>query len=186
MLDSDLLIEGRNAPARELLRGGARKPDAIRADERLPVAGIVVSSSRDRLPAACNTVIEIVSPDGDAVAAPHRRDRRRAGAARRRPRRRDAPARCARDLARFEDPELRSVGAGLPDSVRLLPLLELDGVNAGRDPPPLAARRVAGRARRRRSASPSRASSRSTSSATARTASSAARPARARASCCAA
>jgi S-DNA-T family DNA segregation ATPase FtsK/SpoIIIE len=126
VLDSDLLIEGRNAPARELLRGGPRAPDA-RPDDRLPVAGIVVSSSRDRLPAACNTVIEIISPDGDAIA--HRTDSSDGGqelivaglslaTARR----------CARDLARFEDPELSIAGAGLPDSVRLLPLLELDAV----------------------------------------------------------
>src|SRR3954454_444217 len=129
VLDSDLLIEGRNAPARELLGGGPRKPDASRADERLPVAGIVVSSSRDRLPAACNTVIEIVSPDGDAIA--HRTGTGDGGQALIVAGLAAATARaCARDLARFEDPELRLLGAGLPDSVRLLPLLELEGVNA--------------------------------------------------------
>ena len=130
VLDTDVLIEGRNAPVRELLTDGVRVPGADgRRDERLPVAGIVVSSSRDRLPAACDTVIEIGSPDGDAVL-------RRAGTteegqplivaglAESRARA------CARDLVRFEDPELHLVGAGLPDSVRLLPLLELDGVNA--------------------------------------------------------
>ena len=37
---------------------------------------------------------------------------------------------CARALARFEDPELAIVGAGLPDMIRLLPLLELDEVDA--------------------------------------------------------
>src|SRR3954468_18589079 len=129
VLDSDVLTEGRNSPARELLAGGPRKPDPVRGEERLPVAGIVVSSSRDRLPAACNTVIQLVSVYGDAVA--HRTETGDGGqplivaglAA--------ATARaCARDLARFEDPELRLLGAGLPDSVRLLPLLELDAVNA--------------------------------------------------------
>ncbi|WP_028062828.1 FtsK/SpoIIIE domain-containing protein [Solirubrobacter soli] len=122
VLDSDLLIEGRNAPARELLRGGSE-----REDKRLPVAGIVVSSSRDRLPAACNTVIEIISPDGDAIA--HRTDSTDGGqeliVAGLDP---ATARRCARDLARFEDPELSVAGAGLPDSVRLLPLLELDAV----------------------------------------------------------
>ena len=33
---------------------------------------------------------------------------------------------CARALARFEDPELDLVGAGLPATIRLLPLLDLD------------------------------------------------------------
>jgi S-DNA-T family DNA segregation ATPase FtsK/SpoIIIE len=128
VLDSDLLIEGRNSPARELLSGGPRHPESAR-DARLPVAGIVVSSSRDRLPAACTTVIDIVSPDGDAIA--HRTDSSDggqellvAGVSL------DTARRCARDLARFEDPELRIAGAGLPDSVRLLPLLELEAVTA--------------------------------------------------------
>jgi S-DNA-T family DNA segregation ATPase FtsK/SpoIIIE len=128
VLDSDLLVEGRSAPAREVLRGGTRRTEDGRGEERFPVAGIVVSSSRDRLPAACNTVIEITSPDGDAVmhrdSVANAQELLVAGL---------APARaraCARDLARFEDPELRLLGAGLPDSVRLLPLLELEGVNA--------------------------------------------------------
>ena len=129
VLDSDLLIEGRNSPARELLAGALRKPDAGRGEERLPVAGIVVSSSRDRLPAACNTVIELVSADGDAIA--HRTETGDGGQALIVAGLAAATARaCARDLARFEDPELRLLGAGLPDSVRLLPLLELDAVNA--------------------------------------------------------
>src|SRR4051794_8710191 len=127
VLDSDLLVEGRSAPAREVLRGGTRRTEDGRGEERFPVAGIVVSSTRDRLPAACNTVIEITSPDGDAVmhrdSVANAQELIVAGLA-------AAGARaCARDLARFEDPELRQVGAGLPDSVRLLPLLELDGVN---------------------------------------------------------
>src|SRR3954447_2683026 len=128
VLDSDLLVEGRSAPAREVLRGGTRRTEDGRDEEHFPVAGIVVSSSRDRLPAACNTVIEITSPDGDAVmhrdSVANAQELLVAGLA-------GARARaCARDLARFEDPELRVVGAGLPDSVRLLPLLELEGVNA--------------------------------------------------------
>src|SRR3954447_11815366 len=129
VLDSDLLIEGRNSPARELLAGGARKADAVRGEERLAVAGIVVSSSRDRLPAACTTVIELVSADGDAVA--HRTETGDGGQALIVAGLAGSIARgCARDLARFEDPELRVLGARLPGSVRLLPLLELDAVNA--------------------------------------------------------
>ena len=114
VLDSDLLVEGRNAPARELLRRGEDAP---------PAAGIVIAGTRDRLPASCTTVIEITSPVGDAVLHDGQ-ELLLAGLSLGRARR------CARDLARFEDPELRSVGAGLADSVRLLPLLELEGVDA--------------------------------------------------------
>ena len=41
---------------------------------------------------------------------------------------------CARDLARFEDPELGGAGAGLPAEVRLLPLLGIDGAGGEVDP----------------------------------------------------
>src|SRR4051794_11464942 len=129
VLDSDVLIEGRNAPARELLRGEPQPRDAGPAEGKPPVAGVVIAASRDRLPAACDTVIEIGSRDGDAVVHQSQSDSEAhdvllAGLA-------VAGARgCARAIARFEDPELHQVGAGLADSVRLLALLELDGVNA--------------------------------------------------------
>ncbi len=124
VLDSDVLTEGRDAPARELLRGEGRT-----REDRHAVAGIIVASSQDRLPAACNTVIEIAGPDADAVVhgthAPAEGLQIVAAGLT------VASARaCARDLARFEDPELRQAGAGLPDAVRLLPLLELDDVGA--------------------------------------------------------
>lgn len=55
---------------------------------------------------------------------------------------------CARQLARYEDPELELVGAGLPQLVRLLPLLGADDIAADQvlkwwsaptwDPPPSA------------------------------------------------
>ena len=68
MLDSDVLIEGRNAPVRELLSDGVRIPArtvAARSASRWRA-----SSSRARAtgcPAACDTVIEIRNEDGDAV-----------------------------------------------------------------------------------------------------------------------
>jgi S-DNA-T family DNA segregation ATPase FtsK/SpoIIIE len=132
VLDSDVLTDGSRSPARDLLNaarvasggnllGGGRAP--------VPVAGIVLAATVDRLPAACDTVIEVTGRDGDAVV-------RRpglgttvdgvllAGAS-------VATARrCARDLARFDDPELSLAGAGLPDGVRLLPLLGLQRVDA--------------------------------------------------------
>jgi len=70
VLDSDVLTEGKNAPARDLLQAGAEARHGSRGlpgDAPVPVAGIVVATSADRLPASCNTVIEITSPYGDAT-----------------------------------------------------------------------------------------------------------------------
>lgn len=149
VIDSDVLTEGANAPARDLLNAGAEARNQ-RFDHRprLAVAGIVLATSVDRLPATCNTVIEVASSKGDAtVRRPEEGasvpDVLLAGISL-------TTARdCARDLARFEDPELQRVGAGLPDGVRLLPLLDLERVDAesvrrswrraGRDPGALAA-----------------------------------------------
>ncbi|HEY8544141.1 MAG TPA: FtsK/SpoIIIE domain-containing protein [Acidimicrobiales bacterium] len=114
VVDDESLTVGRRAPTRSLLRGEAG-----------PVAGIVVAATADRLPAVCTTVIELDGPDGKAhLTRPQRGERVDdfviAGLA-------DDVARdCARALARFEDPELDLVGAGLPTSIRLLPLLDLD------------------------------------------------------------
>jgi len=114
VVDDETLTEGRRAPTRSLLRGDAG-----------PVAGIVIASTSDRLPAVCTAVVEITDAGGvvDLVLPQlgrHVRDLAPAGMA-------DDVARgCARALARFEDPELDLVGAGLPASIRLLPLLELD------------------------------------------------------------
>jgi DNA segregation ATPase FtsK/SpoIIIE, S-DNA-T family len=114
VVDDESLTEGRRAPTRSLLRG-----------EGGLVAGIVIASTVDRLPAVCTTVVDMVDPDGGAeLTQPQAGERVErflpAGMA-------DDVARdCARALARFEDPELDVVGAGLPASIRLLPLLELD------------------------------------------------------------
>ena len=114
VVDDESLTEGRKAPTRSLLRGEAGA-----------VAGIVIASTADRLPAVCTTVVDMTDPDGGAdLSLPQRGERiggfLPAGMA-------DDVARdCARALARFEDPELDLVGAGLPASIRLLPLLELE------------------------------------------------------------
>jgi DNA segregation ATPase FtsK/SpoIIIE, S-DNA-T family len=114
VVDDVRLLAGRRAPARLLLGGAAG-----------PVTGIVLADREEQLPAVCDTVVECWSDLGDAEL--------------RRPQERlvvreltvagldDATARrCARALARFEDPELSVAGAGLPQLVRLLPLLGLD------------------------------------------------------------
>lgn len=114
VVDDESLTDGRRAPTRGLLRG-----------EGGLVAGIVIASTVDRLPAVCTTVVDMTDPDGVAdLFLPQLGQRIErfvpAGMA-------DDVARdCARALACFEDPELDLVGAGLPTSIRLLPLLDLD------------------------------------------------------------
>ena len=120
VIDDVALLEGRRAPARLVLSGAAG-----------PATGIVIAPTEAQLPAVCNTVVELRSPLGDADL--------------RRPRdawqvhdlvvcgMTDATARrAARALARFEDPELHVVGAGLPGLVRLLPLLGLEDADGER------------------------------------------------------
>jgi DNA segregation ATPase FtsK/SpoIIIE, S-DNA-T family len=129
VLDSDVLTEGKNAPARDLLSGVGTRRDETGRRTQVAVAGIVVASTTDRLPAACNTIIELA--DAEGAASVRCTDKRTdvdevllAGLTTARARA------CARDLARFEDPELHQPGAGLPDMVRLLPLLGLERVDA--------------------------------------------------------
>jgi DNA segregation ATPase FtsK/SpoIIIE, S-DNA-T family len=118
VVDDESLTEGRKAPTRNLLRGDGGA-----------VAGIVIASTTDRLPAVCTTVVELHGPDGDADLSLPQRGERVTGflAAGLSP---DVARDCARALARFEDPELDLVGAGLPASIRLLPLLELEECTA--------------------------------------------------------
>jgi DNA segregation ATPase FtsK/SpoIIIE, S-DNA-T family len=111
VVDGATLLEGRPCALRDLLGGGAAA-----------VAGIVLTG---RLPALCTAVLSVAA-DGSGrlrrVATGERIDDILiAGMTRRRARE------LARALARFEDPELRTEGAALPDQVGLLPLLELSG-----------------------------------------------------------
>ena len=111
VVDGATLLEGRPCALRDLLGG----PDGA-------VSGLVLTR---RLPALCTEVLS-VSGDGSGrwrrVGTGERLDEVLvAGMTRRR------ALELARSLARFEDPELRVEGAGLPDRVGLLPLLELHG-----------------------------------------------------------
>jgi S-DNA-T family DNA segregation ATPase FtsK/SpoIIIE len=110
VLDSDGLIQGRGAVGRALLR----------SDES--VSGIVIAESTERLPAICNTVLELEQGTAEAVM--------------RRPQAGESvdpllvaglspttARECALGLARFEDSDLQVAGGSLPSEVALLPLL---------------------------------------------------------------
>lgn len=131
VLDSDVLTEGRNSPARDLLGygRGQRAARLLRPDEKQAlVSGIVIATTTDQLPAACTTVIQVGK---DASASVHQpedlidvEDVILAGVSVK-----DAEQ-CARRLAQFEDPELVVPGASLPSLVRLPELLDVEELNA--------------------------------------------------------
>ena len=111
VVDGATLLEGRPCALRDLLGGRAAA-----------VSGIVLTR---RLPALCTEVLS-VSADGSGrlrrvATGEHVDEVLISGMTRRRARE------LARALARFEDPELKAEGSGLPDRVGLLPLLELSG-----------------------------------------------------------
>jgi S-DNA-T family DNA segregation ATPase FtsK/SpoIIIE len=123
VLDSDVLTEGRDAPARALLGMGRSAPGVhINPQQRPPrVAGIVIATSEEQLPASCTTIIRV---GADAAATvDHPEDLTRiedvilAGLDQ------VEALRCAMRLAHFDDPELSVPGASLPALVRLPALL---------------------------------------------------------------
>ena len=128
VLDSDVLTEGKIAPARDLLRGVGEGRDELGRERKLPVAGVVVSSTVDRLPAGCTTIIVVDNAEGDAEVRVPEQGTTYPGvllSGLSIPTARE----CARNLARFEDPELHQLGGSLPDMVRLLALLDLERID---------------------------------------------------------
>lgn len=129
VLDSDVLTEGRNAPARTLLGHGRTGPTSS-SPRRPPtqVSGIVVATSEDQLPAACTVVINVGADAAGTVTRPgdlkHVDDVVLAGISL------ATARRTAMDLARFDDPDLVVPGAALPSLVRLPPLLGFEQITA--------------------------------------------------------
>ncbi|WP_152364030.1 FtsK/SpoIIIE domain-containing protein [Microlunatus speluncae] len=128
MLDSDVLTEGRNAPARTLLGHGRPHGTSNPQKPETQVSGIVVASSEDQLPAACTVVITVGADAAGTVTRPgdlkQVDDVVLAGISL------TTALRAAMDLARFDDPDLVVPGAALPSLVRLPPLLDFEEISA--------------------------------------------------------
>ncbi len=129
VLDSDVLTEGREAPARTLLGHGRTAPGVgLGTKVGRQVSGVVVAASVEQLPAACTTVITVGADAAGTIARPLDRERVDdvvlAGIDV------DTARRGALDLARYDDPELVVPGAGLPGLVTLPPLLDLEPMTA--------------------------------------------------------
>jgi S-DNA-T family DNA segregation ATPase FtsK/SpoIIIE len=104
VVDDAALTRGRPAPVRDLLAAGT-------------VAGIVLADRVEDLPACCTDVVTV---DADGAATVTGTGLVAAGL--------DEPAarRCARALARVDDPEAPAATAAAADRVTLLPLLGID------------------------------------------------------------
>ena len=126
VLDSDVLTEGREAPARTLLGYGRPTGSGINQKLLTQVSGVVIASSVEQLPAACTVVITVGADATGTVTRPMDREVvdevTLAGI--------DVATatRASMDLARYDDPELIVPGAALPSLVRLPPLLGLDSM----------------------------------------------------------
>ncbi len=125
VIDSDVLTEGRDAPARSLLgHGRPTGSGLLHKDRGTQVSGIVIAANEEQLPASCTTIVRVQADAHGTVTRPDDLttvdDVILAGL------RVDTARRCATDLARFDDPELVVPGAALPGLVRLSPLLGLD------------------------------------------------------------
>ncbi|XAS63289.1 FtsK/SpoIIIE domain-containing protein [Micrococcaceae bacterium Sec5.8] len=123
VLDSEVLTEGRDSPARALLGVGRSVPGAhINPQQRHSrVAGIVIATSEEQLPASCTTIIRVGADAAATVDQPETLTRVEdvilAGLDQ------EEALRCAMNLAHFDDPELSVPGASLPSLVRLPGLL---------------------------------------------------------------
>ncbi|WP_159613737.1 FtsK/SpoIIIE domain-containing protein [Glutamicibacter sp. JC586] len=131
VVDSEVLTEGRDAPARSLLGHGRSVETGYKSPGPAmhKISGIVIATEEHYLPAACNTVIHVRD---DAEATVEQRHAQQSvdnvtisGLS-------EACAEhAAQDLARFDDPELVVPGAGLPSLAKLPDLLGLQQINAG-------------------------------------------------------
>ncbi|MCC3273641.1 FHA domain-containing protein [Arthrobacter zhangbolii] len=123
VLDSEVLTEGRDAPARALLGMGRSAPGAHVNPKDRPsrAAGIVIATSEEQLPASCTSIIRVGEDSAATLDQPEDLTRVEdvilAGLDH------EEALRCAMRVAHFDDPELNVPGASLPPLVRLPDLL---------------------------------------------------------------
>ncbi len=120
LIDSDVLTEGRDSVARQLLGQGRHQRQGHEA-MLLEISGVVIATTVEQLPAMCTSIIEVGEGAECQVSYPERRQRIEevfgSGLSL------DSAREIAQSLARFEDPELAIPGAAIPRMTRLNPLL---------------------------------------------------------------
>ena len=124
VIDSDILLEGRESVVRDLLGHGRRRlGDSSPRTKTVPVSGIVLAESEDQLPSSCTSVVEVGQDSAAVVKRPEIRETidnvLMAGLTE------ESAQYVAQNLAHFDDPELKLPGATLPGMAHMLPLLEL-------------------------------------------------------------
>lgn len=129
VVDSEVLLEGRESTVRKLLgHGRYQVGESNRRKGETQVSGIVIAETEDQLPASCTSVIEIHEDFTATVRHPETRTRIEgvmySGISQ------DKATIVARTLAKFDDPEVRVPGASLPSMVSMLPLLGLEDLSA--------------------------------------------------------
>lgn len=120
IVDGESLLAGRAAPGADLLRTASAGG----------LSAIVLAPTADRLPAACSAVVTVSEGSGAAALEEVVSGRRVEPFALTGLTTAEAVAH-ARELARFDDPELVTAGAELPERVPLLPLLGLHDDDPG-------------------------------------------------------
>ena len=129
VVDSEVLTEGRDAPARSLLAHGRSFETGYKApgSKKHQISGIVIATDEHYLPAACNTVIHVRD---DAEATVDQRHAQQSvenvtisGLSE------ISAETAAQHLARFDDPELVIPGAGLPSLSKLPDLLGMQKIS---------------------------------------------------------
>lgn len=124
VIDSENLLEGRDAPARELLGHGRDTQETSYRQRSIPVSGIVITRAEDQLPDSCTAVVHVGEDARATVTWPRERrtvDNVLIGGISSM-----VAESGAQNLAHFDDPDVKVPGASLPQSVGLLSLLGID------------------------------------------------------------
>lgn len=128
LVDSDVLTEGRDSTARQLLGQGRDQRVSPSQPALLEISGIVISPTLEQLPAMCTSIITVGDDAECTISYPERRVQIEevigSGVSL------TVAREIAMSLARFEDPELFTPGASIPRMTRLNPLLGVHRLTA--------------------------------------------------------